>query len=310
MLAMAAFKPSGVITLTTDFGLADPFVGVMKGAILSRFAAATLVDLTHEIPAQQPRVAGFWLARCFEYFPSGTVHVAVVDPGVGTDRGIVCVAARGHLLLAPDNGLLVPCRARDPRGEIVRLAAPRLAVLGIHRVSSTFHGRDIFAPVAAELAAGRCLPAALGMPVQSLEGDGEAQRGLRGLEGAGRERGSGPPGFVGSAERGAARGGAGGPLGGSVVTVDHFGNLITDIDAAQLGRMTDPCVRIAGRSLPLRRTYGEAQRGELLALVNSFDVLEIAQAQGSAAAALGVGRGASVIVEERAEHLLGGANPL
>ncbi len=265
MTAMAAFEPSGVITLTTDFGLADPFVGVMKGAILSRFAAAAIVDLTHEIPAHRPEVAGFWLSRCFEYFPPGTVHVAVVDPGVGTDRGILCMAAGGHALLAPDNGLLARIRARHPQSDIVRLAPPGLAALGIRHVSSTFHGRDIFAPVAAELAAGRCLPAALGAPVQGLAGS--------------------PP-------------TPGGPLGGSVVTVDHFGNLITDIDAARLAGTRDPRIRIAGRSLPMRQTYGEARRGELLALVNSFGVLEIALAEGSAAAALGVGPGASVTVEE------------
>ncbi len=290
MTAMSAFKPSGVITLTTDFGLADPFVGVMKGSILRRFASATLIDLTHQIPAHEPRVAGFWLLRCFEYFPPGTVHVAVVDPGVGTERGIVCLTARGHVLLAPDNGLLAECRTRHPHSEIVRLGAPQLAELGIHRVSATFHGRDIFAPVAAELAAGRSLPMALGDRTESLvvaAGSASSEEG---------EAGS-PP-----ASAGLVR--------GSVITVDHFGNLITDIDAGRLGRVGDSRVHIAGRNLRLRRTYGEVKPGELLALINSFDVLEIALAEGSAAAALGVGQGARVTVEERTEHLLGGANPL
>ncbi len=275
MTAMTAFQPSGVITLTTDFGLADPFVGVMKGAILSRFAAATIVDLTHQIPAQEPRVAGFWLSRCFEYFPTGTVHVAVVDPGVGTDREIVCLAAGGHALLAPDNGLLTLCRARHPHAEIVRLAAPTLAHLGIQRVSATFHGRDIFAPIAAELAAGRCSPAALGERVQQLVAKSAPQE----------------PAALNDAADGAIR--------GSVVMVDHFGNLITDIDASLLGRIARPRVHIAGRSLDLRRTYGDARRGELLALVNSFDVLEIASTGGSAAAMLGVGPGTRVTVAEK-----------
>src|SRR5690348_13835065 len=101
-------KPSGVITITTDFGHQGPFVGVMKGRILTRFAEAKIIDLTHEIVVHWPAEAGFWLARSFEYFPAGTVHVAVVDPGVGTSRDIVAVSARGHIFLAPDNGLLAP----------------------------------------------------------------------------------------------------------------------------------------------------------------------------------------------------------
>src|SRR5207302_5403769 len=92
-------KPSGVITITTDFGHQGPFVGVMKGCILSRFSGARIIDLTHEIVVHWPAEAGFWLARAFQYFPAGTVHVAVVDPGVGTSRDIVAVTARGHLFL-------------------------------------------------------------------------------------------------------------------------------------------------------------------------------------------------------------------
>src|ERR1700761_2543718 len=105
-------RPSGVITITTDFGHKGPFVGVMKGVMLARFAAARIVDLTHEIVVHWPAEAGFWLSRSFEYFPAGTVHVAVVDPGVGTSRGIVAVAAREHVFLAPDNGLLAPIVTR------------------------------------------------------------------------------------------------------------------------------------------------------------------------------------------------------
>ncbi len=115
---MNAAPPSGVITITTDFGHQGPFVGVMKGCILKRFANARIVDLTHEIVVHWPAEAGFWLARSFEYFPAGTVHVAVVDPGVGTSRDIVIVCAAGHMFFAPDNGLLAPivsapCRCTD-----------------------------------------------------------------------------------------------------------------------------------------------------------------------------------------------------
>ncbi len=273
MARMIAFKASGVITLTTDFGLEDPFVGVMKGRILSRFAAARIVDLTHGVPAQRPREAGFWLARCFEYFPAGTVHVAVVDPGVGTERAIVCTVAAGHALLAPDNGLLAPICARHPDAETVELAPARLAALGIDRVSATFHGRDIFAPLAAELASGRMAP----------EGLGDGRLGPNVVSGA-------PERFM--ADPGAGRC----VLAGSVVTVDHFGNLITDIEGKELPAPEHLEVRIAGHTLRLRRTYGQGQPGELLALVNSFDVLEIAEREGSAAGTLGVGRGAPVTV--------------
>src|SRR2546430_13577877 len=163
--AMSSFgKPSGVLTITTDFGHQGPFVGVMKGCILTRFPGARIIDLTHEIVVHWPAEAGFWLARAFEYFPTGTVHVAVVDPGVGTSRDILAVHASGHYFLAPDNGLLAPIvnRARD--ALIVRLGTAELARLGVQRPSATFHGRDIFAPVAAELAAGRCPLQALAEP--------------------------------------------------------------------------------------------------------------------------------------------------
>src|SRR5688572_21106728 len=110
------FTPSGVITLTTDFGHKDPFVGVMKGQVLRRFPAAQLVDLTHEVLVHWPAEAGFWLGRSYRYFPAGTVHVAVVDPGVGSARDIAIVEAEGQVFLAPDNGLLA--------GVLERVAAP------------------------------------------------------------------------------------------------------------------------------------------------------------------------------------------
>src|SRR6476620_52446 len=124
-------QPSGVITITTDFGHQGPFVGVMKGRILSRFPEARIVDLTHEIVVHWPAEAGFWLSRSFEYFPPGTVHVAVVDPGVGTSRDIVAVVAGGHLFLAPDNGLLAPVVARHPQASIIRLDLEKLERMGV-----------------------------------------------------------------------------------------------------------------------------------------------------------------------------------
>ena len=262
-------KPSGVITITTDFGHQGPFVGVMKGVILSRLNDARIVDLTHEIVVHWPAEAGFWLLRAFKYFPAGTVHIAVVDPGVGTSRDIILVTAGGHWFLAPDNGLLAPIVGKERDASVVRLAAAKLAKFGIHSPSATFHGRDIFAPIAAELAAGHCSPADLGERVESVV-----------------------PAWVDepSVENGA--------VSGVVITVDHFGNLITNIDGALIEKYAKPVVRAGNHIFPLLRTYGDTQPGQYLALVNSFGVIEIARAEQSAADGLGLGRGAPVSVRE------------
>ena len=148
------FTPCGVITLTTDFGAEGPFVATMKGRILTRFPAARIIDVTHDILVHWPAEAGFWLSRSWSYFPPGSVHVAVVDPGVGTKRDIIVVTAAEHLFLAPDNGLLAPVIGRIESVTIHRLAPRALERFSIGRPSATFHGRDIFAPIAAELAAG------------------------------------------------------------------------------------------------------------------------------------------------------------
>jgi S-adenosylmethionine hydrolase len=264
-----AFKPSGVITITTDFGHQGPFVGVMKGRMLGRFPNARIIDLTHEILVHWPAEAGFWLARSFQYFPTGTVHVAVVDPGVGTSRDIVAVAAGGHVFLAPDNGLLAPVADRDPASTVIRFSMQKLALLGIQQPSATFHGRDIFAPVAADLASGRAGLADLGEPAGVLV-----------------------PAWVEEASV------VGNEVHGVVITLDHFGNLITNIDAALIERFREPQVLAGNHAFQMLRTYGETQPGEYLALINSFGVVEIARAEQSAAEGLGLGRGAPVLVRE------------
>lgn len=271
-MSAAPLRPSGVITITTDFGHQGPFVGVMKGRILGRFPQARLVDLTHEILVHWPAEAGFWLSRSFAYFPAGTVHVAVVDPGVGTSRDILVVRAADHLFTAPDNGLLAPIVARHPQAEIVRLRAEGLARLGIQHASATFHGRDIFAPIAAELASGRCR-------IQDL---GE-QAGAASLVPSWVEEPLVEPGSIA----------------GLVITIDHFGNLITNIGGELLERLRLPLVHAGHHALPLLRTYGDTRPGEYLALINSFGVLEIARAEQSAAEGLGLGRGAPVVVRDR-----------
>jgi S-adenosyl-L-methionine hydrolase (adenosine-forming) len=261
------FGASGIITLTSDFGLQDPFVGVMKGQILARFPAATIVDLTHEVLAHWPVEAGFWLARSYRYFPPGTVHVAVVDPGVGGARGIAAVEGEGQLFLAPDNGLLANVVEALPAPVLRLLSDVFVASLGVTRPSATFHGRDIFAPVAAEIAAGRVTLDEIGEQVGELV-----------------------PGWL------EAPAIAHGQVSGAVVTIDHFGNLITNIDGTLLHALSRAVVRVAGIEIELRRTYSDVRPGDYLALVNSFGVLEIARAEQSAAEGLGLARGAPVIV--------------
>ena len=260
---------SGIITLTSDFGLRDPFVGVMKGRILARHPAARIVDLTHEVLAHWPAEAGFWLARSYAWFPTGTVHVAVVDPGVGTARDIVLVESRGHWLLAPDNGLLEPVTRSDRSARAWRLTPEGMARCGVGRASATFHGRDIFAPVAAEIAAGRVIAPSIGEPSPPLV-----------------------PSWV---EEPAV---VDGRVAGRVITIDHFGNLITNIDRRLCEKLIDPVVHAGKLSLSLRRTYGDARPGDPIALFNSFGVVEIAVAEGRAVDALGLSRGAPVSVRD------------
>ena len=255
-----------IITLTTDFGSKGPFVGVMKGAILRQFPAAVIVDLTHEIPPHWPIEAGFWLARSYHYFPAGTVHVAVVDPGVGTRRNIIAGELDGHLFLAPDNGLLQPLLSRA--GATCHRLTEEWRLQQDWPVSSnTFHGRDIFAPLAAGLAAGRFVISDIGPPAGELvpsllEDPLCSEHEIR----------------------------------GTVVAIDTFGNLITNIDGGLLARLRKAEVLAGGRRMTLCRTYGDARPGEFLALVNSFGVLEVARAEGNAADGLGLGRGAPVTV--------------
>ncbi|MCA9692441.1 MAG: SAM-dependent chlorinase/fluorinase [Nannocystaceae bacterium] len=265
-----SFQPSGVLTLTTDLGARGPFVATVKGTILSRFAGARIIDLTHEVPVQWPAEAGFWLSHAYRYFPRGTVHVSIVDPGVGTDREIIAGVHDGHAFIAPDNGQLAPILG-DVVGQrhtaIHRVDPGRLAHFGIRSPSATFHGRDIIAPLAADLAAGALELADLGPQTAEIV-----------------------PSWV------EAPSVAGNRVAGVVITVDSFGNLYTNIDARHVRALKQPTVHVGGHDMPLVRTYGEVTPGEYLALINSFGVLEIARAEQDAAYGLGVSRGAPVIV--------------
>jgi len=263
---MAAFRANGIVTLTTDFGLREPFVGIMKGMMLAHASQLRFIDMAHDVSAFQPVEAGFWLAGALRYFPAGTVHVAVVDPGVGTPRALLAALANEQVLLAPDNGLLAPLAVRKKIDRIIRIDLARLVQYGVSDVSATFHGRDVFAPLAAAIAAGRCDPVDLGEEVDSLDQSGWPATSTR----------------------------SDGGVAGVVVAVDRFGNLISNIEATAVVALNSPTVHIGGLRLPLRRTYGDAAAGEYLGLINSFEVLEVARSRGNAAGGLGLAVGAPI----------------
>ncbi len=257
--------PDPTITLTTDFGAAAPYAAALKGVILALNPAARLVDLTHQIPPQDVRHAAFFLAAAVPYFPPGTLHVVVVDPGVGTDRAILYVEAGGQRLLVPDNGCWTLLAGESPR--VIRLAEPRY---WRPVVSDTFHGRDIFAPVAAHLSLG-VDPALLGPPAKEwVRLPFPAPRpGVNGIVGA-------------------------------IIFIDDYGNIITNIRAEG---MQAPDLVIAGSASLERgagfrwvRSYGEAEAGALVALVSSTGFFEVAVTGGSAAARLGVKAGDGVTI--------------
>lgn len=254
-----------LITLTTDFGAAGPYVAMMKAVIHRHAPGVQIVDLTHEVAPCNPGEAGFWIAHSYRHFPADSLHLAVVDPGVGTSRAIIAAAHDDQLFLAPDNGLLPLVLPETV--QLYALAADWPGRRDWPAPSQSFHGSDIFAPLAAALACGRARPADIGPRLYDPV-----------------------PAALPAARRNADG------ISGQVVTVDHWGNLITNIDAALLEDIAAPRVSIGHRDLPLRRTYGEAPPGALLALVNSLGVVEIAWREGNAAAMLGLGRGAPVQV--------------
>ena len=262
-------QPSGVITITTDFGHKGPFAAVMKGVIVSRFPQATIIDLAHDIPAQWPPEAGFWVSRSYSYFPNGSVHLAIVDPGVGTERDILIVEYDNHYFMAPDNGLLAQMLDSADDAAVFRLDLDALERLDIPPPSNTFHGRDIFAPIAAELAAGKTTPVSIAKPTQEWV-----------------------PAWLEEPDVTRAK------VSGVIVTVDAFGNLISNIDASIVEGFKQPTVQIAGHNIEMKTTYGRAKPGEYLALINSFDVLEVARAESSAAEGLGIERGAPITVTD------------
>lgn len=259
-----------LITLTTDYGLQDPYVGILKSRVLQRAPGIPLVDLTHDIRRFQPEEAGYWLYCCYPQLPAGTVHVAVVDPGVGSAREILVLSAASQLFVAPDNGLLGLIAQHLPEALAWRVEASALAALGLSAESATFHGRDIMAPLGAELAMRRVRPDELGPRQVPMPGSLTPPREL-----------------------------PDGSLEGCVAVIDHYGNVLTTIPGRQMAARRQ--VRLApwAPALPWIGTYEEGTAGQCAVLINSAGMLEVAVRQASAAAALNVAPGQPVYVSER-----------
>jgi S-adenosyl-L-methionine hydrolase (adenosine-forming) len=253
-----------LITLTTDFGDADPFAGVMKGVILGIAPRARIVDLTHQIPTFEIQEAAFVLVQAYRYFPKKTVHVVVVDPGVGSARRPILVEAAGQYFVGPDNGVLSMVYGREKS----RVRHITNAKYFLNPVSATFHGRDIFAPAAAHLAKG-VRPAQFGPAIDDY---------LR------------PP-----SERPVQNGKR--SWAGTVLKVDRFGNLITSFHIDQFSAVRErPFVMIAGvRTVErLAGHYAEAEAREPVVVVGSSGYLEVCVNQAHAAKLLGCAAGTPI----------------
>ncbi len=253
--------PAPAITLLTDFGTADGYVAEVKGVLTTLAPGVAILDMSHEVPSHDIEFARLTLARYWKRFPASTVHLVVVDPGVGSSRAAIAVESEGRFLVGPDNGVLSPSLfALD--AVVVTLAVDAGA-------SPTFHGRDVFAPVAARLARGesmfsigeRCID-----PVRR-----RTPQPLRNAEGT---------------------------MEGEVLTIDRFGNAITNLLARDIST-----VFIANQAVRVVRTYADAAEGELIALTGSSGLLEIAVRDGHAASRLRLVRGQKVMLVQSGARL-------
>ena len=251
-------RPSGLVTLTTDFGVRDPYVGILKGVAQRAAPKVQIVDVSHDVPPQDVATGAFFAWSLRGRFPRGTVHVCVVDPGVGTERPLLAAAACGDYWIAPDNGTLASVLA-DCDGDPSEVRAIDAEHLGLRREAATFDGRDVMGPAAALLATGRYGFSALGPRVEAFDGEDRV---------------------FGGDDR--------------VVHVDRFGNLVTNVRGPRLG--DGARVRLGDREVPLVRTYDDVPVGEVLAYVGSFGLLEVAVCQGDAASTLGSQVGAPIAV--------------
>ncbi len=242
-----------IITLLTDFG--DVYPASMKGVILGIDPTANIVDISHAIPRYDLRAGAFVLMSCARYFPSGTVHIAVVDPGVGTRRRAIAARSESrnygvHYFIGPDNGLLIPAARSIGEPEVYEITN---TMLFNPEVSSTFHGRDIFAPVGAHISKG--------IDISEV---GERISDFVELDfGVGRKKGN--------------------TLEGRVIFIDEFGNIVTNIPSDMVHPQPDDMAEIDGKKVKFRRSYGFCEEGKPLILVGSHGLLEIAVNKGNAA---------------------------
>ncbi|HEX4053628.1 MAG TPA: SAM-dependent chlorinase/fluorinase [Tepidisphaeraceae bacterium] len=248
-----------IVTLTTDFGLSDAYVAAMKAAILRQSPHAVLVDVTHNVPPQDVLCGSISLERAVDGFGPGTVHLAVVDPGVGTNRRILLVEIHGSIVVCPDNGLITWTWRRLGPGR-----ASELIWRPHRKISDTFHGRDIMGPVAGMLAGGK-RPSEIARPINDpiLLDVAPPSRPVES---------------------------------GQIIHIDHFGNGITNIPRDSLNSLGKLTARVGRKKMRLKRTYVDAAPGCALALFGSSGLLEIAVRDGSAAKALGLRVGTHVTI--------------
>jgi S-adenosylmethionine hydrolase len=253
MEAQIGVRMRPIITLLTDFGTADGYVAEMKGVLLSRAPDAMLVDVTHEIPPQDVEAGRLTLARVWRRFPPKTVHLVVIDPGVGSARAALAIESDARFLVGPDNGVLSPALLVHGARAVI-LETPPAA-------SASFHGRDVFAPAAAALASGT--------PLQSLGAPAPAPHIRRTPEPRRLDDGA---------------------LAGEVISVDRFGNAITNLVGLRSG-----VVEVGTTVLAVRRTYADVPSGEPLAIVGSSGLIEVAVRDGNGARRFGLTRGSRVV---------------
>jgi len=261
----------GVITLTTDFGTRDHYVAAMKGVLASLCPRARVIDMTHDLPPFGILAGAYSIHQAAPFFPAATIHIVVVDPGVGTSRRALLVDTGHHFFLAPDNGVLSFVLRQNPDAHVWELTNRRL---WLDAVSPTFHGRDVFAPVAAALAAGKATPKDTGwrygdpLILDSLE-PAEIKRGVwRGM----------------------------------VLSVDRFGNVITNFSSEGSAAALERGFRLEigrHRVTAFHQTFGEAPSGELFGYRGSSGYLEIAMNQCSAAERLGIRPGAALTLRQK-----------
>ena len=275
---MDQVKNLPVITLLTDFGVQDEYVGVMKGVILSINSTVQLIDITHDLTRHDIMQAALVIKSAFKYFPQGSIHVIVVDPGVGGERNIICLRKEGHVFVAPDNGVL-SLVIRDQ--TVDEMCAVTNETYFLKPVSSTFHGRDILAPVAAHLSKGLDMPS-LGKEI-----------GLSDVVTLDI-----PTPFMSSA----------GELVGNIISIDHFGNLITNIDQEALERFRQHqgsegiTIRVGQFKIQgISTSYDSVQKGVPLAIVGSRQLLEISVNQADARTYLDASIGQTVRVESETD---------